>query len=86
MKPWSDEDKALLREHYPKTGTMALRDMMPDRTIRQIRAMASLLGLFVDLKKETHPRKRRGPKKRTFIFARTIGGSEKERTRRPNER
>lgn len=51
MKPWSDEDKALLREHYPKTGTMALRDMMPDRTIRQIRAMASLLGLFVDLKK-----------------------------------
>ena len=51
MKPWGEDDKALLIEHYPKTGTMALRDMMPERTIRQIRAMACFLGLIVDPKK-----------------------------------
>lgn len=47
MKPWSDEDKALLREHYPETGTSTLRRLMPDRTIRQIRAMARWLGLSI---------------------------------------
>lgn len=46
MIPWSAEEKALLRLHYPQSGTKVLIALMPRRTKRQIRSYAHLIGLI----------------------------------------
>lgn len=45
MKPWSDEEKELIKLHYRETGTRILRVLLPDRSLSDIRQTANALGL-----------------------------------------
>lgn len=51
MKPWTKEEKDLIAEHYPQTGTVKLRDLLPARTAAGIRIVAYSLGLHCILSK-----------------------------------
>ncbi len=42
---WSEEDKAVLREHYPASPRDAILRMLPARGWKSIRAEASILGI-----------------------------------------
>lgn len=43
-KPWTDEEIALLRKHYPSCGH-ATREYLPSRTANAIRKRASEIGI-----------------------------------------
>ncbi|MGB4945893.1 MAG: helix-turn-helix domain-containing protein [Candidatus Competibacter denitrificans] len=51
---WSDQEKSLIREHYPATGTAILASLLPHRDQRTLQAMARALGCFHALKKRNH--------------------------------
>jgi hypothetical protein len=44
-RPFSAEDDALVRQHYPLSGTVALRKLLPERTRNSIIGRATRLGL-----------------------------------------
>lgn len=44
MTPWTEEEKDLIRQHYPRTGTRDLKTLLPHRQPNGIRNMASKLG------------------------------------------
>lgn len=41
---WSDEERRLLRENYPLTGSLGCMSVLPGRSREEIRAMASYIG------------------------------------------
>lgn len=45
MKPWTEEDRQLIRLHYAETGTKVLRQLMPDRPLGGIRLIANAMGI-----------------------------------------
>jgi hypothetical protein len=45
MKPWTDDEKKLIRLHYRETGTRVLRTLLPDRTPSGIRLIANSMEL-----------------------------------------
>ena len=45
LRSWTHGEVRLIRVHYPKTGTQILRDLLPSRSLSQIRKKARHLGV-----------------------------------------
>lgn len=67
MKPWSDEEKELIKLHYRETGTRILRTLLPSRKLGDIRQMANSLGLTYCLARKNGKATEWNPKQDAII-------------------